>query len=90
MRKTFDVVEFIANTNKMLANGTTTPEFRKGLMFALESVLFASNRYKGFRYLTKNEVIVAQSLTKEEVLPGIRTDQPLQFENTDSTRVAYF
>ena len=57
--------------------------WRQGVMLMVEQVLMDSGNYKGFGYLTENEV-------PKGALPGIRRDEADIFENTDSTRVRYF
>lgn len=82
-----DVVGYI---NSELKNTTSNRyELRQGLMLAAERLLHASGNYKGFRYLTQQEVPYGA--------PGINyaNGQPCEdyverFRNTDSTRRAYF
>jgi hypothetical protein len=90
MRKTFNIEAFKSQINSSLANSTCTPDVRRGMLFALEHVLFEAGAYAGFRYLDQNEV-------REDFLPGVRVDAAgavLPFEerfiNTDATRVEYY
>ena len=65
--------------------------WRQGVMTMIEQVLMGTDNYKGFRYLTEDEV-------PADSKPGIRMgnvagDGTLldnRFENTDNTRVRYF
>ncbi|MAH07439.1 hypothetical protein CMI38_04285 [Candidatus Pacearchaeota archaeon] len=65
--------------------------WRQGVMLMVEKVLMDSGNYKGFGYLTEDEVPKGE-------LPGIRmgnvapdgTLMDNRFENTDNTRVRYF
>jgi hypothetical protein len=90
MRKTFNIEAFKSQINSSLANSTCTPDIRRGMIFALEHVLFEAGAYAGFRYLNQNEV-------RDTQLPGVRVDAAgavLPFEtrflDTDATRVEYY
>jgi len=91
LRKTVDVNFVLDLVNKMVQNSTCSSERRKGMEIVIEEILFYTGNYKGFRYLTSDEV------PKDE-LPGINT-HPLgsnvlsfdeKFANTDDTRRMYF
>ena len=55
-RKTFDVAEFVAYGNNFLQfySKQLQPEARYTKIAAMEHVLFASDRYSGFRFLDPN------------------------------------
>ena len=59
--------------------------WRQGVMLVVEQVLMESDNYKGFGYLSEDDVPKGE-------LPGIRLNNqiPDRFENTDNTRVRYF
>ncbi len=82
-KKTFSVDEFKKLVNNTLATcWDTNPKYREGIITSLEHILHATGNYKGFRYLTKDEV------------PGINTpSEDLSYEdrfkNTDHTRRCY-
>ena len=59
--------------------------WRQGVMLVAEQVLMESDNYKGFGYLSEDDVPKGE-------LPGIRLNNqiPDRFENTDNTRVRYF
>lgn len=83
-RKTIDVSQFVTGINEALKASTTlSKEFRWGLMAAAEAALHSSGNYKGFRYLTIDEVPNLQA-------PGIwwKDGQP-DFTDTDFTRVEF-
>jgi hypothetical protein len=90
-RKTLNVAEFVVKMNDSIARSTGSADVRTGLMAAIESVLFETGNYKGFCYLTVNDIPAGQ-------LPGINLDAygqhhedfEMRFENTDRTRVHYF
>ena len=91
-RKTFNVSDFIARTNERLSISTCVPEIRMGMMAAAEEVLHATGNYKGFRYLTVNEVPAGHK-------PGINISEidgqhlevyEQRFLDTDNTRIRYF
>ena len=80
------VETFKDRINEMLAVSTVSKDMRKGLMHALETMLFATDNYKGFRYLDQSEV-------PDGELPGIKyIDDIEQMEKTfpDETRVSYY
>ncbi len=90
MKKTFNIEAFKSQINSSLANSTCTPDVRRGMIFALEHVLFEAGAYDGFRYLNQNEV-------RDTQLPGVRVDAAgtwLPFEtrflDTDDTRREYY
>jgi hypothetical protein len=91
-RKTFEVETFLKQINEMLKLSKCDPEGRKTMQVILESVLMETGNYKGYRYLTANEVPAGH-------LPGINIspidgqhleDMVRRFEDTDSSRVCYF
>lgn len=89
-RTTFDVALLVKSVNGMLAQSpAVSGAVRQGAMQVLEEVLHATGNYRGFRYLTADEVA--------DGAPGINTvsgqihpDPVLRFANTDNTRVHYF
>lgn len=87
-KKTFKVQDLIDQTNICLTHGSTNPTDigrRQGMIDLLEFVLHETNNYRGYRYLTQEEV-------HTNCLPGIRGnhgDNIDRFENTDRTRVKY-
>jgi len=86
-KKTFNVNEFRVLVNNTLATtGEGEMQYRHGIIDALEHVLHETGNYKGFRYLSKDEVPWG--------IPGI--NGPIEdlsyeerFANTDSTRREY-
>jgi hypothetical protein len=91
-RKTINVDSITATINDMIRLSTGTSDHRQGLLAAIETILHETGNYKGFRYLTQNEVPAGH-------LPGINISHidgqhlenyDARFENTDRTRVAYF
>jgi hypothetical protein len=92
-RKTINVDSITAQINDMIRLSTGTPQQRQGLLAAIETILHETGNYKGFRYLTQNEVPAGFHR------PGINISHidgqhlenyDARFENTDRTRVAYF
>ena len=86
-RKTIEVEKIKEQLNKFLANGTLSPDFRQGVIFSLEEILWQTGNYKGFRYLEKHEVPEGQDagiifFREKEVLDHTQ-------ENCDKTRVQY-
>ncbi len=86
-RKTFNVEEVRIMINEILAVSTCSPDIRKGQMNVLEHVLHSTGNYRGYAYLTADQVPSGQ-------LPGINWghvgDYEASFFNTDNTRVVYF
>ena len=87
---TFDTTELVNSVNSMLAQGPSVSfAVRQGAMQVLEQVLHATGNYRGFRYLTADEV--ADGAPGINMVSGqIHPDPVLRFVNTDCTRVKYF
>lgn len=94
MRKTFNVEDFKQEVNLVLTGSEGgSPEqraFRQGCINTLESILFATGNYRGFKFLSYDDMIANQGQ------PGINTFDSLpedeewkRFDNTDKTRVRY-
>ena len=90
MRKTFSVNELRIRVNTMLATsigGTAGKHRREGMQNILEQILMDADQYRGFRYLSANEVPPGE-------LPGIvrqENGQPVvPFESPDESRVEYY
>jgi hypothetical protein len=88
-RKTVKIEKIIEMGNKVLMNDTHDPEFRSGVKLMLENILHESGTYRGFRFLTQEEVPQGEApgIHYEDGLPA---PYPERFENTDSTRVKFF
>lgn len=83
-RKTLNVSDFKDTINGYLATSVCNDDVRQGMIEALTTVLFSTDNYKGFRYLSESEVPVGQK-------PGIRwIGDKADFTDTDQTRVHYF
>jgi len=91
-RKRFNIDDFRHRANETLASSTGSADQRQGIMWAIEHVLLDTGNYRGFRYLTANEVPAGH-------VPGINIspidgqhmeDHEARFTNTDRTRVSYF
>jgi hypothetical protein len=87
-RKTFNVEEFKASINRMLAGSVITPEGRKSMIIILEDVLMQTGNYKGFRYLSEKEVPAGHKAGINHSDYFQPTHEEL-FDNTDNTRVCY-
>jgi hypothetical protein len=81
-RKTVPVQPLLDYANGYLAAKGGTPDARKAIIAFIESVLFKADRYRGFTYLTEDQLAAAD-------LPGIRWDKKDYFDNTDKTRRRY-
>lgn len=55
-RKTVAVARAITVANNMLRQSTTAPAGRRGVIVLLETLLHETGNYRGFGYLTANEV----------------------------------
>lgn len=93
-KKTFNVDELRVTINEILTKSSNqfgeTKGIRQGQMNVLESILHQTGNYKGFRYLTSEEV-------PTDELPGIisysitaKRDELFPEGKVDSTRVHYF
>lgn len=91
-RSTVKISELVHDVNKVLSKSEEYDVAeRVTLSTFISNILHTSGNYKGFRYLTHEEV-------PEDARPGINVDengQPLEnyddrFFNTDRTRVEYF
>lgn len=93
-RKTFNVTDFQDYVNGVLANSTTSPDGRQGLMNALEHVLFASGNYKGFKYLWQRDVPSGElpgiHINETGTVEGTPTEERFDPAKTDRTRVCYY
>ena len=95
MRKTINVESVRTFVNRMLRDshqsdhldGKSDTSFREGAISVLEEILHDSGNYKGFRYLTQDEVF-------NDCLPGVHRGEGLSYEekfnNTDGTRRYYY
>lgn len=85
MKKTFKIEDLRSQINSSLKNSTCAPDVREGMRFALEHILFETNTYGGYRYLTADEV-------PEGHQPGVNPGETfdVKFKNTDRTRVYYY
>lgn len=84
-RKTLNVSDFVIDMNRVLRESVCSAEQRQGLCAALEHVLHSTGNYRGFSYLTEDQVPFGS-------LPGIRAGEfgdVARFENIDHTRVKY-
>lgn len=90
-RKTFKVEDFkIMINHKLKFSPDRAIEYRQGLLISIENVLMQSGNYKGFNYLT-----IEQIKEYGNKVPGIWRPDPEQpskvsFENTDNTRVFFY
>jgi hypothetical protein len=89
-RKTIEISKLVEIANGILQNsGSDCAGIRQGIMNLVESALFETGNYKGFRYLDETEV-------GADSLPGIRdtaissTRGPDNFKDTDPTRIRYY
>ena len=95
-RKTIEVSKILEIVNKASARKgipDLSPEQyvhrREGMQMVLEAVLHETNNYKGFRYLTNEEL-------PEGCLPGVRYEHgkllgyPQRFDKVDDTRRMYY
>ena len=90
-RKTVEVSALKDQINFMLANSRCPVEGRKSMMVILENVLMETGNYRGFSYLSKNEVPEGYQYGINLEAYG-ECDTPtssMLFDNTDSTRVCY-
>lgn len=90
-RKTINLEILVRFANQQLArvDSFITREQRLGVITMVEEALRMADAYKGFQYLTNDQLPVS-------VLPGVRYENgnilpfPQRFENTDDSRRYYF
>lgn len=89
-RNSLDVAELLEYTNQVLRTSVCVPAIRTGWISALETVLFRTGNYRGFRYLGVKEV-------PRHMKPGIRMGEggemlsyEERFAQTDDTRRCYY
>lgn len=83
MRKTFNINDFKTKINSALKNSTCSADVRRGMIFALETVLFEEG-YLGYTHLTQHQV-------NDDQLPGMRVGPDgKSYINTDDTRRYYY
>ena len=86
-RKTINVAEVRYTVNHILATATTDDDkhrqYRMGMILLLEDMLMQTGNYKGYAYLTQDEII-------PDCRPGVRyEDGKANFIDTDDTRRYY-
>jgi hypothetical protein len=90
-RKTIKIETFLKMANDMLLNSDDKMvDGRKGVQTLIEQVLFETNNYNGFRYLSKDDMAKGHNYKSTTVginMGGIGNTE--LFQNTDMTRVRY-
>jgi hypothetical protein len=89
MRKTIEINNIKEKINGIILNSEDSQkETRAVLGLLLEEILMETNKYKGFKYLTKRDMGLSYSGTTI----GINDDQKDKtlFEGTDPTRIYYY
>lgn len=83
-RKTVEIQKLLNFANGYLSAKGGTPEARRGVIAMIENALFFADRYRGFRYLSEEDLYEGDK-------PGIRwTDDPAEYRiDTDETRRFY-
>ena len=69
-RKTIEVGKILKLANHFLANPNSTPDQREGVCAMIETVLFETGNYSGYRYLDTDEV--AGSGTRRYYFPAAK------------------
>lgn len=91
MRKTINIEVVREKVNRMLRDSHQDDHvdraYREGVISILEDILHDTGNYKGFRYLTQDELFT-------NCIPGVRRGEDLSYEekfiNTDGTRRYYY
>lgn len=84
-RVTIKISELVSKTNQMLRESTCDAKIREGMIAVLESALHATNQYRGFGYLTQEEVPPGENAG---ILKTGDTNKPVVFP--DETRRFYY
>ena len=83
-RQTLQIARAVEIANGMLRNSVVPPEERKAIIVLIETVLHETTNYRGFRYLTADEVPLGHK-------PGIaRQSDGVSNVYPDESRRAYF
>lgn len=94
-RKTINVETIKSMVNEVLLNSEDSyKDGRESLTFLLEKIFVETGNYRGFRYLSENDMVnstggvsVGINLTETK---RFEENPTKRFENTDPTRVHYF
>lgn len=87
-RKTVKIEKIIEMGNKILQSDTHDQEFRCGVKLMLENILHESETYRGFRFLTQEEVPYGEA-PGIHYKDGMPAPYPGRFYETDSTRIKF-
>ena len=87
-RKTIEVSKVVEYSNHLLRHTQTTEEQRIGVIKLTEQMLRETGNYKGFRYLTAEEVAGRPGINYINGQPA--EDLKQRFDNTDPTRIQFF
>ena len=87
-RKTINVAEVRYTVNHILATAIHDDDkhrqYRMGMILLLEDILMQTGNYKGYSYLTQDEII-------PDCRPGVRYENgKSNFVDTDDTRRNYY
>jgi hypothetical protein len=91
MRKTINIESVRTLVNNMLRDSHQDDHvdraYREGAISVLENLLHDTGNYRGFRYLTQDELF-------KNCIPGVHRGEGLSYEekfiNTDGTRRYYY
>lgn len=88
---TINIDEFRTLMNSTLAKSTCSAEMRKGMIVALETVLYTTNRFNGTRPLTVHEIPMGQrpGANIDPTTGNILENYAARDAGTDKTRVEY-
>lgn len=86
-RKTINVAEVLNTVNLVLADSAYDDDrhqqYRMGMCILLEDILHKTGNYKGYSYLTQDEIV-------PDCRPGVRYENgKAEFVDTDETRRHY-
>lgn len=86
-RKTINVAEVLNTVNHVLADSAYDDDrhqqYRMGMCILLEDILHKTGNYKGYSYLTQDEIV-------PDCRPGVRYENGnAEFVDTDETRRHY-
>ncbi len=86
-RKTINVAEVLHTVNKVLKvsayDDDRHQQYRMGMCILLEDILHKTGNYKGYSYLTQDEIM-------PDCRPGVRYENgKAEFVDTDDTRRYY-
>lgn len=88
-RKSVNVQELKAVVNESLRVSTCSVDVRQGMIYVLEKALHMSGNYRGFQYLTADQVPAGEKPGIQLFRDTLDLDSRFDPNTTDSTRIEF-